>query len=297
MYAKTLLISLIFLFSSLCFANEIYYEAKKGDKQAVQKIIKKYKNDKKKLAELLNFQDKYGTSALEYAAAKKDLELAKILVEAGAEVNIQDINGQTPLMTAIRRGSPELAEYFVGQGADVNTKTKYDYTPAQFAAGKKHLKIIKMLKKNGAELNAKDSLFGYTLVHEAIFNKNPKMVKYLAGQGVDVDIPATAFVGSTPLNIASGLGYLEIVNILLDNGAEPNKTDRDGNTSLHRAARKNNNLEVLKALVDGRADPNKKNNKGETAYDIAERNGNQKMIKFLKSKTSASKCASAVAGR
>ena len=49
----------------------------------------------------VNFQDRIGYSALHFAAQNGLFDLAKILIENGANVNIQDIHGNIPLWTAM----------------------------------------------------------------------------------------------------------------------------------------------------------------------------------------------------
>ena len=67
--------------------------------------------------------------------------------------------------------------------------------------------------------------------------------------------------GWTPLYSAANKGYLEIVKLLIENGADINKSNNDGWTPLYSAADKGH-LEVVKLLIENGADINKSNNNG-----------------------------------
>lgn len=91
------------------------------------------------------------------------------------------------------------------------------------------------------------------------------------------ELPPGAFRVSE-LSYWAGIGKVDQVRELLDNGADPNVTEEDGYTPLMGAA-ENNHLEVAKLLIDAGADIKKK---GEfTAYELAEMQGFTEMMKLL----------------
>lgn len=75
-------------------------------------------------------------------------------------------------------------------------------------------------------------LFGYTPLHDAVANSNPKLVekilKKLASSNIDVNCKANN--GYTPLHLAASSGQEECVKILLRYGADINITDDFGKT-------------------------------------------------------------------
>jgi len=81
---------------------------------------------------------------------------------------------------------------------------------------------------------------------------------------------------------------LEVVKLLVENGADINAVYNHGNTALHKAAYNNRNLEIVKFLVENGADINRANKYGDTALHIAlyshiaiHNNRNLEIIKFL----------------
>ena len=85
----------------------------------------------------------------------------------------------------------------------------------------------------------------------------------------------------TPLHYAAKYGHIDVVQILLDVGADCNKSDELGYTPLHYAA-KYGHINVVQILLDGGADFNKSDELGYTPLQMAEYKGNQDVVKMLK---------------
>jgi len=86
--------------------------------------------------------------------------------------------------------------------------------------------------------------------------------------------------GSTSLMYAACYNYFEIVQILLDKGANPNIQGKDGTTALHWAVTYNN-PEIVQILVDRGANLKIKNKCNHTALDVALMGKNQAIINIL----------------
>lgn len=120
------------------------------------------------------------------AARNNDLELAKLLIEKGADVNAKEWDGSTPLHVVAFNGSLEFAKLLIEKGADVNCKDKNAFTPLHLAADDK-LEVIELLIEKGAYLNAKNEL-GYTALHCAALYNSVEVAKLLIEKGADVNI-------------------------------------------------------------------------------------------------------------
>jgi len=75
-----------------------------------------------------------GFTPLLFAARMGNLEAVKMLLAAGSNIEEEASNGGTPLLVATLRGHAALAMYFLDHGADANT-TKAGFTPLHWAAG------------------------------------------------------------------------------------------------------------------------------------------------------------------
>ena len=97
---------------------------------------------------------------------------------------------------------------------------------------------------------------------------------------VDVNCVFKRDFRSTPLLMASKRGCEEVVQLLLDRGADPNKASEDGCTPLHRAAWRGDK-DVVQLLLDGGADPNKADEHGWTPLHCAARHSRKDVVRLL----------------
>lgn len=125
---------------------------------------------------------------------------------------------------------------------------------------------------------------GYTPLHYAATGGHTDVIEVLLDAGADVN--ARGSRGETPLLLAASKGNVEVVELLIDNGADVNQPGSDKRTPLHKAAMVGD-LEVVKALLKGGADPAAVDRGGKTPVDLAEhyRAGNYtKVVQELRKK-------------
>jgi Ankyrin repeats (3 copies)/Ankyrin repeats (many copies) len=137
---------------------------------------------------------------LHFAASNDDLDVARLLLEAGADVKSKNKDGDTPIHYASSYGHVEVAAMLLAAGADVKAKKEFGDTPLHFAAHEGHLAVARLLIEEGGEVNASDEAGG-TPLHYAAVNGHVDMCKLLLDRGADV----TAFDedGRTPLDMAT----------------------------------------------------------------------------------------------
>jgi ankyrin repeat protein len=107
----------------------------------------------------VNMKDKFGWTALFFAADTNNINLAKFLVRKGADINVKDNEGFTPLHEAVVKNSYEVAKFLIEKGANVNAKDNYGYTPLHIASLYGNPKMVLLLIKHKADINAKDKSF------------------------------------------------------------------------------------------------------------------------------------------
>jgi ankyrin repeat protein len=93
------------------------------------------------------------------AAWTGDIQEAKALVAAGADVNHIDSAGETPLHGAAASGEIEMVRYLLSQGArvDIAAKETRGFTPLHWASGWGNLKTVRVLVDAGAAIEAADA--------------------------------------------------------------------------------------------------------------------------------------------
>ena len=95
------------------------------------------------------------------AAQRGDLEGVKVFLKQGDPINqkVESYFGWTPLIAAIYGEQTDVARYLVEAGADVNLADMYGETPLMYAAlrGDENVPLVESLIAHGANLDAKDN--------------------------------------------------------------------------------------------------------------------------------------------
>jgi ankyrin repeat protein len=229
-----------------------------------------------------------GLSALHLAAREGDIESARALLDAGADVNQPTEYGWTALLTAINNRNYALASMLMDRGADVNIANKGGWTPLYLATDNRnieggdypvpkpdldHLEIITKLLDKGANPNARvkaDTLTrtiftmqwffeeGATAFARAAQSSDTVLMRLLLKHGADPRL-ATAN-GDTALTLAGGIGWVEGVTY---------ERSRDENVA------------AIRMLLDLGLDPNTANREGRTALMGAALKGRNDAIQLL----------------
>ena len=97
----------------------------------------------------------------------------------------------------------------------------------------------------GADVNSKDRRTGWTLLHIAIRHQRKEIIQFLLDKGADVN--ARDNTGKTPLHLAVEAGQKDLVEQLIAKGAQVNVMDRTGDNALS-LANKNNQTEIAEIL-------------------------------------------------
>ncbi len=178
-----------------------------------------------------------GLTPLVLAARQGDLESARILLDAGADVNQVTQYRWTPLLTATQNRYYRLASFLLDHGADANIANKGGWTPLYLATDNRnieggdypvrqpdmdHLEFITKLLDHGANVNARamDStetrtIFTMQWLYEdgatpflrAAQSGDLTLMRLLLARGADPKIPTTNNV--TALAVAAGIGWVE----------------------------------------------------------------------------------------
>lgn len=222
-----------------------------------------------------------GQSALMFATVENHVDVVRLLLEVGADVNARSATiefaavttggggvtldrhtgGLTSLMIAARQGALDTARVLLAAGGAVNlTEPQYGFTAMQTALFNGHYRFAKLLIENGAQVNDGSLYLAVEMRNLATYNNRPN-----------------------PPETDGDLSALDIVGLLLANGADPNQpytkripprqaqgviTVPAGATPLYRATRATD-LVTVKLLIENGADAGKAARDGSTPMMVA----------------------------
>ncbi|KAF8420375.1 hypothetical protein EV426DRAFT_706146 [Tirmania nivea] len=218
-----------------------------------------------------------GDTPLHCASEYGHQEIAKLLIERGADIAAAGGGGYTPLHCASEYGHQEIAKLLIERGADIAAAGGDGYTPLHCASEYGHQEFAKLLIERGADIAAAGG-DGYTPLHCASEYGHQEIAKLLIERGAD--IAAAGGDGDTPLHCASGNGHQEIAKLLIERGADIAAAGRGGNTPLHCASW-SGHQEIAKLLIERGADIAAAGGHGYTPLHCASGNGHQEIAKLL----------------
>ena len=147
----------------------------------------------------------------------------------------EQLGGYSPLLFAARQGEVEIAKLLLNAGANIEGVAGNNTSPLVVAAHSGHTALAKLLLEQGANPNTIGA--GYTALHAAILRGDLETVEALLEKGAEPNVRLlkphpvqrasedwalkTPMVGATPYWIAASFREAEIMRVLADAGADP----------------------------------------------------------------------------
>jgi hypothetical protein len=186
-----------------------------------------------------------------------------------------------PLYYAALCGFADLVEQLMAKHPQhVNAIDGCYRTPAVAALAGRHFQLAQVLHRNKSSIQP-SGYFGNTPLHSAVFNGDLEMVQVLLEFGADAN--SKNEIGETPLGYASRHNYLKdprVVRLMIAHDADPNAPGLLGCTPLHFAA-DHGRIEIVRLLIELGANVEVKDDKGRTLLDVAREEQHEEIIKLL----------------
>lgn len=210
-------------------------------------------------------------SPLHVATANGDATQVGLLLAEGADVDVSEPTLKiTPLHLAAESGNVEIMDLLLARGANPNAQeAQVGATPLHVAVQNARPEVVERLlarsdtNPDAALNNGFDR--GYTAVHIAVLREDADMTTRLIKAKARLDFGRDVF---GPLHLAAEKGRREMVELLIDAGADVNSRGPLGLTALHRAAQQDH-VEVVKLLLERGAEVDTRHDMGATPLLVA----------------------------
>lgn len=194
------------------------------------------------------------------------LNVARVLLEAGADPNWRDHTDDALILTFAREGYTQAVELLLEFGAEIDCHNDHHSNALLLASQYGHRKTVKLLIEKGANLQCQDNDEDTPLIL-AIGYGRLDIAEYLLGvEGVDIQSPNSR--GDTPLHLAAWGDRGKFIETLLEMGSPVDAVNRAGFTALHIAVR-NGSESIVMALLEKGANTEIAHNHGDTALVTA----------------------------
>ena len=189
-------------YTALIYACKCY----KNDKNFIKKIIESGVDVNKKSTSYIS------TTPLMVVSGLDDIEIAKFLIQNGANINDQNKSKDTALIIAVQEASEVFVKCLLDFGADIEIQNQYGETALMNAAARGSLEKAKLLIEAGANIDVKDGR-GITAVMDALDYAVEPVIEYFINVGFDINAlfaPGYEYDLSTHLQSYSSLSrYIE----------------------------------------------------------------------------------------
>ena len=205
------------------------------------------------------------------------MKLQRLLITIFLLAAVTAASGQSldKFLRAANEGDANTVAALLNQGLDPDSADPAGHTVLMIASRLGHKDVVTALI--GRAQVARMSAHGDTALNFAALNGHVEIVKLLVENGAPVS-PST---GWTPLHYAAFENRTAVINYLLTKDVSKDALAPNGYTALMLAAR-NGHLQAAIALLYADADVGIKGPAGETALSIATAKNNEEMVKLLK---------------
>lgn len=268
-YLKTMIsVSIaLLIFNTSASAAEIHDAVNENDPARVAALLDSDPS-------LLELRDEQEMTPLNLAALNGNAEIARLLIERGADIHSGDADNSQPIHCAAISGNVPIIEMLLRAGANINEQDNNGATALTFAAGRGRAEMVRFLLEKGCDPGLRNNR-GVTAL---FFAGTPEIAALMLGKGANVNEQTND--GNTPLHNAVSRGRVSLTTFLLEHGADPNARNNDGMTPIF-SLRGDSALAIARLLIEHGADARTTSNEGLTPLHTAAATGSIEIADLL----------------
>ena len=276
-----------------------------------QQVVKWFVSQHKEY--FVNIQGVNENTPLLLALAFNHSEMAQFLIEQGADVNAKNNTGLTPLNATALTNNVEIAQLLVKKGANLDDDSYFStlLNPLHLAASNNNIEMAQFLIEQGLDVNKPAGkikylnvglvplvliavyplplIFGVPLIvggsGSFMFVADGEREEFHSNEHYQKIKDLITNVFFTPLHLAAFKGHSEMVDLLIQYGADVGFESSTDYTAFHFAVQEGHS-DIVKILVNNHADVNAISDDG-TPLHIAVANNNIDMVNFLLTEVNA----------
>ena len=233
----------------------------------------------------LSLEDKNGNTPLYLAVSRgAPVEMVVLLLDAGAPVDLGPSHGNnagaSPLHAACATGANECIEILLRNGASATRQLQSGTTPLHASAIGGDQRTVELLCKSGANIDSPNNEL-LTPLHYCGMSGNAKVAAALIQHEATIDVKDAE--GCTPLMRAVLRNHVSVVKVLLENGANPNVLVDNDESKFYPlfVAATNGFDEIVQALLENGADLTPQIFDLPSPLDVAKDNGHDVAVKMI----------------
>lgn len=201
-----------------------------GNEGAVQDLLTKLTREQLHFKRLIT--EDY---AIHMATKQKDIEILKIVIDAGCSLDLQNGKGQTALHLAAANEMEEFVRLLCQAGADPDVQDKEHQSPLHLATVNGFAKVMDILTEKFKASVFNRTKDGSTLMHLASSAYNATAALNFIRKGIPIHMPNKE--GAKCIHIASIRGHVDVVKAIVAKGESVDCRTKDGFTPLHLAVK------------------------------------------------------------
>lgn len=229
---------------------------KSGNIEMINRFSKDFLSIEENVAKC---RDECGNSIVHLALGKTTETLKYVIESLHCDVNATNLQGRTPLHEAVTHNYAECCELLLQCGADDSIQSATLSTAFHTAAACGSVECMEVLLQHSEDPLQKVNELDWnrsSALHKCAFDGDVRVSRWLVERSAIVDAKDNMDV--TPLLVAVKMGQHDVAKYLIDQGANVNKADYQGNCCVHFCATRCDPT-MLKILLDAGANPHAQN--------------------------------------